>query len=280
MKVVIFCGGKGMRMRDFDQRTPKPLAPIGQRPVIWHVMKYYAYYGHTDFILCLGYGAQQIKDYFINYQEWDSNDFTLTRSSRSVTLHESDLDEWTISFVDTGHDSLLGERLRRVRHLLDDETFLCNYADSLTDCSIDDIIKQHYHLGATATILAGRPTRSLHVLEIDDDSHIEAIGPMNDSDIWVNGGYMVLEPEIFDVIHPGEELVEEPFHRLAAQRQLAAYRYSGHWMAVDTFKDRQEMEDLWVAGKAPWAKWRDTERVAKPHSVPLTPPVRSVAAGS
>ena len=290
MKVVIFCGGKGMRMRDFDQRTPKPLAPIGQRPVIWHVMKYYAYYGHTDFVLCLGYGSQEIKNYFINYQEWDSNDFTLTRHSRSVTLHQSDLDEWNISFVDTGHDSLLGERLRRVRHLLDDETFLCNYADSLTDCSIDDIVKQHEHLNATATILAARPTRSLHVLEIDDDSRIETIGPMNDSDIWVNGGYMVLEPEIFDVIEEGDELVDEPFHRLAAKGKLAAYRYSGNWMACDTFKDRQEMEDLWVAGKAPWAKWRQTDRGINPlpvsASAPMAAraaapsPVRSIASGS
>jgi glucose-1-phosphate cytidylyltransferase len=256
MKVVLFCGGQGLRMRDFSNRIPKPLAPIGERPVLWHVMKYYAENGHRDFVLCLGYGGQQIKDYFINYKEWDSNDFTLSRTSKAVVLHGSDLDDWTITFVDTGANSLLGERLRRVRHHLDDETFLCNYADSLTDCPIEDIVDHHRATGATATILAARPTRSMHVLDIDNDSMIDHIGPMTDSGIWINGGYMVLEPEIFDVIEPGEELVSEPFHRLAAQHKLSAYRYSGNWVGIDTFKDRQEMEDLWSDGRAWWATWR------------------------
>ena len=256
MKVVLFCGGQGLRMRDFSNRIPKPLAPIGERPVLWHVMKYYASYGHRDFVLCLGYAGQQIKDYFINYKEWDSNDFTLSRSSKAPMLHQSDLDDWTITFVDTGTTSLLGERLRRVRHLLDDEPFLCNYADSLTDCPIDDIVEHHRRTGATATVLAARPTRSMHVMDIDDQSMVRDIGPMTDSDIWINGGYMVLEPGIFDVIEPGEELVNEPFHRLAARQQLSAFRYDGRWVGIDTFKERQEMEDLWSEGNAWWAVWR------------------------
>ena len=162
MKVVLFCGGRGLRMRDFSHSIPKPLAPIGERPVLWHVMKYYAEQGHRDFVLCLGYGGQQIKDYFVNYHEWDSNDFTLTRTSGQVDLHASDLDDWTITFVDTGANSLLGERLRRVREFVgDDETFLCNYADSLTDCPIDDVIEHHRRTDAVAT-MPGRPAHPFH----------------------------------------------------------------------------------------------------------------------
>ncbi len=257
MKVVLFCGGKGLRMRELSETIPKPLAPIGERPVIWHVMKYYASYGHRDFVLCLGHGGQQIKDYFINYKEWDSNDCTLSSTSRSVMLHDSDLDDWTITFVDTGVDSLLGERLLRVRRFVEpDETFLCNYADSLTDCPIDEIVSHHHATGATATVLAAKPARSLHVLDIDHGSMVHDIGPMGASGLWVNGGYMVLDRDIFDVIEPGEELVEQPFHRLVARHELAAYRYCGNWAGIDTFKERMEMEDLWRQGRAWWATWR------------------------
>lgn len=267
MKVVLFCGGRGLRMRDFSNRIPKPLAPIGERPVLWHVMKYYATYGYRDFVLCLGYGGQQIKDYFVNYKEWDSNDFTLTHSSKSVVLHDRDLDDWNITFVDTGMNSLLGERLRRVRHHLGDERFLCNYSDSLTDCPIDEIVDHHDASGATATILTTRPTRSLHVVDVCPDGTVSHIGPMTDHDIWINGGYMVLEPEIFDVIEPDEELVNEPFRRLIERKALSAYRYEGNWLGVDTFKDRQDMEDLWTEGKAWWARWR----TAQTHDTPRDP---------
>ncbi len=277
MKVVLFCGGQGLRMREFSNRIPKPLAPIGERPVLWHVMKYYASYGHRDFILCLGYAGQQIKDYFINYKEWDSNDFTLSRSSTAPVLHQSDLDDWTITFVDTGHNALLGERLRRVRHLLGDEPFLCNYADSLTDCPIDAIVDHHRSTGATATVLAARPTRSMHVMSIDDQSMVRDIGPMTDSDIWINGGYMVLEPEIFDVIEPGEELVEKPFLRLAEQHKLSAYRYDGRWVGIDTFKERQEAEDLWSEGKAWWAVWRGPNGLQSGE--PVLPRTTTLGAG-
>jgi glucose-1-phosphate cytidylyltransferase len=257
MKVVLFCGGQGLRMRDFSNRIPKPLAPIGERPVLWHVMKYYAEHGHKDFVLCLGYGGQQIKDYFINYKEWDSNDFTLEPTSGSVVLHGSDINDWSITFVDTGANSLLGDRLLRVRRFVEDEeTFLCNYADSLTDCPIDAVVDQHHATGATATILAARPTRSLHVLEIDDESKVCHIGPMKDSGMWINGGYMVFNRAIFDVIEPGDELVDQPFRRLVARGKLGAYRYHGNWVGIDTFKDRQEMEDLWTQGHPWWAVWR------------------------
>lgn len=262
MKVVLFCGGQGLRMREFADRIPKPLAPLAERPILWHVMKYYAEQGHRDFVLCLGYGGQQIKDYFINYKEWDSNDFTMTGVPNQIELHGSDLDDWTITFVDTGIHSPLGERLRRVRHHLEGEqTFLCNYADGLTDCDLDNIIDLHRRTDATVTIMAARPTRSLHVLDIRADSTVSSIGPLGESELWINAGYMVMEQGIFDVLEPGEELVEEPFERLIRAGKLSAYRHEGHSVGVDTFKERQEMEDLWVQGNAWWAIWKkDWER--------------------
>jgi len=262
MKVVIFCGGKGLRMQQSSDGIPKPLVPLGDRPLLWHTMKYYAQYGHRDFILCLGYGARQIKDYFVNYREWDSHDFTMFGKVRAMELQERDLDEWTIAFVDTGINSLLGERLRRVRkHLQGEDTFLCNYADCLTDCDLNLIVKQHVETGATATILAARPTRTMHVLELDDGSRVLGLSSLSDSGMMINGGFMVLNQAIFDVIEPGEELIEEPFGRLIAQGKLSAYRHSGHWMPIDTFKERQEAEELWEHDRAWWAPWRHDSQV-------------------
>lgn len=259
MKVVIFCGGQGMRMREYSERIPKPLVPIGDRPILWHLMRYYAHFGHTDFILCLGYGAQQIKQYFLNYQEWESNDFVLRGGGASrgdVQMMQTDLDEWSITFVDTGLNTVIGERLRRVReHLGGDQTFLANYADCLTDCNLDDIVELHEARGASATVLTVPPTRSFHVIEMSDDSTVTRIGEVNNADLWINAGYMVLDQSVFDVLHPGEELVYEPFNRLAAAGKLQAFRHQGHWIGVDTFKERQELEELWIAGTPWWAPW-------------------------
>ena len=260
MKVVIFCGGQGMRMREYSERLPKPLVPIGDRPIIWHMMRYYAHFGHTEFILCLGYGAQQIKEYFMNYQEWESNDFVLrggATDGNRVEMMGTDLDDWDITFVDTGLSSSIGERLRRVRrHIGTDEEFLCNYADCLTDCDINEIIALHRKVDATATVLTVPPTRSFHVVEMGEDSTVNRVGEVNNAGLWINGGYMVLRNEIFDVLNPDEELVYEPFARLAARGRLHAFRHQGHWIGVDTFKERQELEELWIKNQAWWAPWQ------------------------
>jgi len=259
MKVVIFCGGRGTRMREYSQTLPKPLVPIGPRPILWHMMRYYAHYGHKEFILCLGYAGDQIKRYFMDYAEWESNDFVLHGNGQGehrVEMLDSDLDDWTVTFVDTGLNSLMGERLRRVRpHLRDDEEFLVNYADCLTDCDLNEIIEFHRDQEATATILSVPPTQSFHVVDTDDDGFVTRVGPADHAGVWINGGYMVMRQEIFDYLGPGEELVNQPFNRMAQKGALAAYKYRGNWIGIDSFKERQEMEELFVAGASWWTPW-------------------------
>jgi glucose-1-phosphate cytidylyltransferase len=226
------------------------------------MMKYYAYHGHDDFILCLGYGAAQIKRYFLEYNEWESNDFVLSDGARRVELLGSDVDNWRITFVDTGPDSVMGERLRRVRHLLEnEETFLVNYADCLTDCDLELVVDTHRKSDAVATMLAVPPTRSFHVVEIGEGDMVDRVGEVNNSGMWINGGYMVMGQGIFDVLQPNEELVYEPFGRLAERGRLAAYRHTGNWLGVDTFKERQDLEEIFLNGKAWWAKWEQNNEV-------------------
>ena len=192
MKVVLFCGGLGMRMRADSQSLPKPMTPIGSRPVLWHVMRYYAHFGHKDFILCLGYGAQAVKDYFLNYRETTSNDFVLRQGGDDVKMLSTDISEWTISFIDTGIDTAIGERLRRVRPYLDgDEIFLANYGDVLTDAPMNDLIKQFANTEAVAQLLAVKPQDSFHVVDIEGDSTVTGLTAVASMAMRINGGYFV-----------------------------------------------------------------------------------------
>jgi glucose-1-phosphate cytidylyltransferase len=258
VKVVLFCGGLGTRLREYTDAVPKPMVSIGNRPILWHVMRYYAQFGHTNFILCLGYKGGVIKDYFRNYDETVSNDFVLSAGGRHVELLGSDIDDWRITFVDTGLTSNIGERLRLVEKYVGDEPFLANYADGLTDLDLDAHIGLHRSRGAVATHLAVPPASSFHVVSIDDDDAVTNIGPMRSADLWVNAGYFVLEPEIFRYMRPGEELVVEPFHRLIAEGRLVAHRYRGFWGVMDTFKDKQALDELYDMG-APWELWKRHE---------------------
>lgn len=256
MKVVIFCGGLGLRMRTHMDAAPKPMMTIGDRPVLWHVMRYYAHFGHTDFILCLGYGAATVKDYFLRYEETLSNDFVLSKGGEQIELLQSDISEWRISFVDTGIDTNIGERLRRIRHLLDDdEVFLANYGDVLTDAPMDRIITDFTASDATATLLAVPPQASFHVVGVDQDSRVNEIRQVATLPVWTNGGYFVLREGIFDVLHQDEDLVEDAFRRLSATGRLAAVKYTGFWAAMDTLKEREALERLNNSGKAPWKVW-------------------------
>jgi glucose-1-phosphate cytidylyltransferase len=256
MKVVLFCGGQGMRMRDYDERVPKPLVPIGPRPVLWHVMKYYAHFGHNEFVLCLGYGDRLIKEYFLEYKEWLSNDFVLGRGGAEVEMLHKDLDSWSITFVDTGLTSQIGERLRRVREYVEgDGMFLANYSDCLTDLHLPDVIQQHLELDAIGTMTVVPPNRTFHVVDADRDGRVDRVGPVTVTDLWINGGYLVLDDAIFDELRPGEDLVGDAFPRLAARGRLGCHRYTGNWMSVDTFKERQEAEELYLGGSPFWAVW-------------------------
>lgn len=257
MKVVIFCGGLGLRMRSSDDSAPKPMVPIGHRPVLWHVMRYYAHFGHTDFILCLGYGAATVKDYFLNYRETHSNDFVLSKGGEQIELLTSDISEWRITFADTGIDTAIGERLRRVRRFLeDDEVFLANYGDVLTDAPMNEIIDQLMASDAAGSLLAVRPQDSFHVVDIDDRARIVAFTPVADMRMRINGGYFVLRQEIFDYLDEGEDLVMDACVRAAADGRMLAIPYDGFWAPMDTLKERSRLEDLYRTGQSPWALWQ------------------------
>lgn len=255
MKVVLFCGGYGMRMRDSaDDVLTKPMHLVGPRPIVWHVMRYYAHFGHTEFVLCLGYGADQIKNYFLNYSETRSNDFVLHHGE--VEMLSTDIASWRITFVDTGIDSPIGERLRRVRHLVQDEPmFLANYADVLTDADLDDVVDTFARSDCSASLMAVPPQSSFHVVRFGDDHRIGALEQVGDMSLWENGGYFVLRPEIFDHLPAGGDLVTDGFGALAAENRLLAYPYQGYWKPADTFKERADLDAAWDSGRAPWALW-------------------------
>jgi glucose-1-phosphate cytidylyltransferase len=256
MKVVLFCGGLGMRLRDYSETIPKPMAEIGYRPILWHIMKYYAHYGHKDFILCLGYRGDVIKNYFLNYNECLSNDFVLTKGSRDPKLLNRDIDDWTISFVDTGLNSNIGQRLRAVRKYLEgEEEFMANYADGLTDLHLPDLIRHFRERNKTAIFAAVKPKYSFHVVSIKDGAQVSGIQHLTNSGIWINGGFFVFKKEIFDYFSGDEELVEEPFQRLIAKGELITYKHHGFWASMDTFKDMQQLVDLYQKGRAPWQVW-------------------------
>ncbi len=256
MKVVLFCGGLGMRLRGYSEAIPKPMVNIGYRPILWHVMKYYAHFGYKEFILCLGYKADVIKSYFRNYDESVSNDFVLSYGDEVTFLHR-DIHDWNITFIDTGISSTVAERLKAVQSFLKDEdAFLANYSDGLTDLNLPDYVDDALASGKTASFLCVRPTHSLHVVSVGDGGAVTHIDPMTDSDIWINGGFFLFRQGIFDVIREGEELLFEPFGRLIEQGQLYAYRYTGFWTAMDTFKDKEQLEEMYSGGEAPWEVWR------------------------
>ena len=257
MKVVLFCGGMGLRMRSSDDSLPKPMMPIGHRPVLWHVMRYYAHFGHTDFILCLGYGARAVKDYFLNYNETHSNDFVLTKGGEHVELLGSDISEWSITFIDTGIDTAIGERLRRVRRYIDDdEIFLANYGDVLTDAPLDEIIDEVAASDVAGSLLAVPPQDSFHVVDIDKDSRITAFTPVAEMNMRLNGGYFVLTQDIFDYLHEGEDLVMDACVRASSESRMLAIQYDGFWAAMDTLKERSWLEDIYRTGRSPWAVWQ------------------------
>jgi glucose-1-phosphate cytidylyltransferase len=256
MKVVLFCGGLGMRLREYSDRIPKPLAEIGARPLMWHLMKYYAHYGHKDFILCLGYGGVAIKNYFLNYDESVSNDFVLEGGSRKVDYFRKDIDDWRITFVDTGAQSSIGERLLRVRHLLRGEkVFLANYADGLSDLDLGSYVESFLERGKTASFLSVKVPQTFHVVEADPEGYATRIEHVSDSSIRINGGFFVLKQEIFDHLSAGEELVVEAFARLMARRELIAHAYDGFWQSMDTFKDKIQLDELVARGRGPWQVW-------------------------
>jgi glucose-1-phosphate cytidylyltransferase len=257
VKVVLFCGGRGLRLREHSEAIPKPMVQIGYRPVLWHVMRYFAHFGHREFVLCLGYKADVIKDYFLRYNEALSNDFVLSDGGRDVELLQRDIQDWRISFLDTGLNANVGQRLRSVRRHLGDEPFLANYGDVLTDAPLNERVDEFLAGDAVGSFLCVRPsTYTFHLVRLRDDRRVAAIEDIGKSNLWINGGYFIFRPELFDRLGPGEELVEQPFARLIEAGLLRGDPYDGFWAPLDTHKDLQMLEAAYESGRPPWALWQ------------------------
>jgi len=230
---------------------------IGYRPIIWHLMRYYAHFGHKEFILCLGYRSDVIKNYFLHYNECLSNDFVLAKGGRDLRVLRNDIDDWTITFVDTGLASNIGQRLCAVQpYSGDDDVFMANYADGLTDLNLAEYLEFFYKHDKVASFLSVQPSQSFHVVSMHNDGLVSSIQPVQNIDLWINGGFFAFRKELFNYIRPGEELVVEPFQRLIVDNQLVAYRNPGFWACMDTYKEKKMFDDMYARGEMPWALWQ------------------------
>ena len=254
MKVVLFCGGQGMRLRDYSEKVPKPMVPVGPRPILWHVMKYYAQYGHNEFILALGHHSEPIKRFFLTYDEAVSNDFIMRNGGSDIEMLGSDIDDWTVTFVDTGLNATIGERLKRVRPYLEgEEMFLANYADGVTDLDLNAYVDRFSASGKTAALLAVKPPQSYHVVRTDEDGVPTGIGPIARTDLWLNGGFFVMRSRFLEYLDHHSTLVEDgAFDQLVEEGELYVERFGGWWSPMDTFKDKQYLDSIWSTGEVPW----------------------------
>lgn len=253
MKTVILCGGLGTRISEETQVRPKPMVEIGGRPILWHIMKIYERYGHADFMLALGYKGEVIKDYFLNYHARQS-DFTVALKSGQVDYSNPNAEDWRVSLIDTGADSMTGGRLLRLRrHLVDDGTFMLTYGDGVSDVDLAELLAFHRRHGRLATVTAVRPPARFGDLRIEDGQVVNFEEKPQAGEGWINGGFFVFEPAVFDYIEGDTIILEKaPLEQLAKQGQLMAFRHGGYWQSMDTLRDRQALEEVWASGKAPW----------------------------
>jgi len=252
MKVVLFCGGLGTRIREYSENVPKPMIPIGQQPILWHVMNYYSQYGHRDFVLCLGYKANTIKDFFLNYRQNAYAD-CVVEAGKVTPIDQRREQDWRVTLIDTGVWRNIGGRLWAVRdYVRGEDMFLANYSDGLSDVNLDHMIEVFKASDKVACFLAVHPPATYHLANIDEGGRVRGFVTSEKSQMWINGGYFLMRPEIFDYMNDGEELVVEPFERLIAADKLMAYRHEGFWRPMDTLRDRQVLEDMFEKGDMPW----------------------------
>ncbi len=253
MKVVLFCGGLGTRIREYSEAIPKPMIPVGQQPILWHVMQYYSHYGHRDFVLCLGYKGSSIKDFFLNWRQEAFSDCIISDAGRKIELLGEQPTDWRVALVDTGIWRNIGQRLLAVRdHVKDEEIFLANYSDGLSDAPLPHMIDLVKKTGKIGCFLAVHPPLTFHFVDIDERGDVKRFRTSQDANIWINAGFFVFRNKIFDYINDGEELVNEPFRRLTEAGELIAYRHNGFFRAMDTLRDKHLLEDMVERGHMPW----------------------------
>jgi len=260
MKVVLLAGGFGTRISEESQYKPKPMIEIGGMPILWHIMKEYAWYGHTDFIICAGYKQQFIKQWFSEYFLYSSDvTFDYTKVNDALTVHHSKCEPWKVTVVDTGLNTMTGGRIRRIREYVGDEPFLMTYGDGVCDVNINELIRFHQSHGKIATLTAVLLEQQKGVLDIGGDNAVKSFREKNISDSApINAGYMVLEPKIFDYLEDDRTVFERtPMERLAAEGQLMSYMHRGFWQCMDNIREKNELEKLLAENKAPWKKWED-----------------------
>lgn len=258
MKVVILAGGKGTRISEESQLRPKPMIEIGGMPIIWHIMKIYSAYGFNEFIICGGYKQQIIKQWFSDYYLWHSDVTFDLGNQNNMVVHQDFSEDWKVTIVDTGLDTLTGTRIARVKSYIDNEPFLMTYGDGVADIDITALVECHKRSGAVATLTAARVPQRFGVLSIDEESVITSFREKSKSDAErINAGYMVLEPEIFNYIGNHDVYFEqEPLMNLAKEHKLHAFKLDGFWHPMDTMRDKEYLEQLWDSGMAPWKKWK------------------------
>lgn len=254
MKVVLLAGGFGTRLSEYTDLIPKPMVSVGGRPILWHIMKTYAAFGHKDFYVALGYKAEAVKEYFLNYRALNS-DFTVDLGSGAVTPHHADPVDWRVTLVDTGAHSMTGGRVRRMKSFVGDDTFLLTYGDGVADVDLDALVEFHRSHGKMVTVTAVRPTARFGELDMDGCTVTSFTEKPQLHEGWVNGGYFVIEPRFLELIAGDETVLErDPLERAAAMGELRAWRHEGYWQCMDTKRDRDALEELWNTGKAPWKK--------------------------
>ncbi|MDR1979360.1 MAG: glucose-1-phosphate cytidylyltransferase [Synergistaceae bacterium] len=255
MQAVILAGGLGTRLSEETIVKPKPMVKIGSRPILWHIMKIYSHYGINDFVICLGYKGYMIKEYFANYC-LHMSDVTFDMNDGSMRVHRNTAESWKVTLVDTGDDTLTGGRLLRVKKFMDDSAFCFTYGDGVADIDIAREVAFHKRMNVLATMAAVQPPGRYGHMDIIQDKVAKFEEKTQGDGGWINGGFFVLEPEIFDYIEGDATPWEtRPLERLAAENQLAAYKHGGFWRPMDTLRDKNQLEELWDAGKAPWKMW-------------------------
>ncbi len=257
MKVVVLCGGLGTRLREETEFRPKPMVEIGGRPILWHIMKTYAHYGIRDFILCLGYRGNMIKDYFLNYEAMN-NDFriSLGRQSHIEFMGAHQEQDFTVTLADTGLDTMTGGRVRRVRQYVTGETFMVTYGDGLADVDVRSLVAFHHTHGRLATVTTVCPNSRFGILDVDDNGRVSRFAEKPRLEGWASAGFFVFNRRIFDYLDGDDCILErEPLEKLAAQGQLMAYRHDSFFFAMDTYREYKALNELWASGKAPWRVW-------------------------